>query len=47
MFEDDVLSSQQEELDFLLDYSRISEGRKETSFNEFSISRDKLNISEK
>ncbi len=41
------MGSQREELDFLLNFSRISEENKETSFNDFSISRDKLNLTEK
>jgi hypothetical protein len=46
--EDDLLvGCNREELDFLLNFSRISEENREGSFNDFSMSRDKLNTSEK
>lgn len=43
MNDNDELLNAQEELDFLLDYSRISENGRPTIFNDFST--DKLNMS--
>lgn len=42
-----MIGSTQEELDFLLNFSRISEENREVSYNDFSMSRDKLNTTEK
>jgi hypothetical protein len=47
MSDDDFPAIQQDELDFLLNFSNISDDFKEISFNEISAIKDKLNISEK